>query len=123
MGVYVYPFSTFSTLVGNWRRNLKAWDHKLGNYNGFIFRLAPDDFPLIAGYCFFNRSETERCTVRSLEELSSLYGDFFSGDIANKSEDGIPYNWADFEIVIPRRIEPSRIMKVVRDRPPKKVER
>jgi hypothetical protein len=119
-GVYVYPFSMVPTLSGNWRRNLKALDHKLGNYNGFIFRLVPDDFPLIAGYWFFNRSETERCTVHSLDELSSLYGDLFSGEIATKSEDGIFYNWEDFEIIMPRHIESSRIMKIIQDRPPKK---
>ncbi len=49
-GVYVYPFSRNKTLVSNWRRNLKTWDGQLGNYNGFLFRLVEEDFPLIAGY-------------------------------------------------------------------------
>src|SRR5216684_1824132 len=64
-GVYVYPFSRNKTLSGNWRRNLKTWDSKLGNYNGFVFRLVKDDFPLIAGYWFFNRSDFEDGTVLS----------------------------------------------------------
>src|SRR5215472_3264876 len=68
-GVYTYPYSRNKTLIGNWRRNLKAWDTSLGNYNGFIFRLLPEDFPLIAGYWFFNRESPEMYTVTSLSNL------------------------------------------------------
>ena len=118
-GVYVYPFSRNKTLVGNWRRNLKTWDTQLGNYNGFIFRLVEEDFPLIAGYWFFNRSLSEESIVPSLSALAEKYGDFFSGEILNPSPEGVGHNWEDFEIVIHRHIEPRRIVKVLKDREPK----
>jgi hypothetical protein len=118
-GVYVYPFSRNKTLSGNWRRNLKNWDRKLGNYNGFVFRLQEDDFPLIAGYWFFNRSKYEDTSVQTLKELSEKYGDFFSGSILEPSPEGCQYNWEDFEIIIPKRIESNRFLKVIRDRAPR----
>jgi hypothetical protein len=117
-GVYVYPFPRNKSLVGNWRRNLKTWDTRLGNYNGFIFRLAEEDFPLIAGYWFFNRSAPEESTVSSLTELAEKFGDFFSGKILNPSPEGLSYNWEDFEIIVPRHIGPKRIIKVLKDREP-----
>ena len=119
-GVYVYPFSRSSTLSSNWRRNLKVWDHRLGNFNGFVLRLVPEDFPVIAGYWFFNRSDPDEAIIQTLDELAARYGEFFSGEIINMRQQGVPYNWDDFEIIIPRRIAPSRFIKVLRDRPPKK---
>ena len=112
-GVFVYPFSRNKTLTGNWRRNLKSWDSKLGNYNGFIFKLVDDDFPLIAGYWFFNRSEGHSSVISSLRDLADRYGDFFSGSILKPSPDGFDFDWEDFEIIIPQLIQPSRIIKVI----------
>ncbi len=118
-GVYVYPFSRNKTLVGNWRRNLKTWDTTLGNYNGFLFRLEPDDFPMLAGYWFQNRVEPEEARIESLRELTEKWGDFFSGEIVNKREDGFSFNWTDFEIILPHNVEARRIIKVIKDREPK----
>lgn len=120
-GVYVFPFSRNRTLSGNWRRNLKAWDSKLGNYNGFVFRLTEGDFPLTAGYLFFNRSRYEDSFVLTMKDLSEKYGDFFSGSILEPNDEGFCFNWEDFEIIIPNRIDPKRILKVIRDREPSKV--
>lgn len=120
-GVYAYPFSRNSTLLCNWRRNLKTWDNTLGNYNGFVFRLEPEDFPLLAGSWFLNRVKPEEMVIKTLRQLTEQYGDFFTGEIANKLENGIPYNWTDFEIIIPRHIKAQRITKVIRDREPKKL--
>jgi len=119
-GVYVYPFSRQKTLNSNWRRNLKVWDTRLGNYNGFVFRLAEEDFPLIAGYWFFNRSNPEDCIMSSLKVLDEKYGDFFSGKILEPSPEGLVYNWQDFEIIIPRHIKAHRISRVLKDRDPNK---
>ncbi len=119
-GVYVYPFSRSSTLNSNWRRNLKVWDRRLGNFNVFVLRLVPEDFPVLAGYWFFNRSDPDEGIIETLDELSDRYGEFFSAEIVNMRENGVPYNWNDFEIIIPRRIAPSRFIKVLKDRPPKK---
>ena len=118
-GVYVYPFSRHRTLIGNWRRNLKTWDTRLGNYNAFIFRLAESDFPLIAGYWYFNRSAPTESIITNLGELSERYSGFFSGEILNPNSDGLSYAWEDFEIIIPRRIKPRRILKILKDREPK----
>ncbi len=118
-GVYVYPFARSSTLSGNWRRNLKVLDGRLGNYNGFVFRLVSEDFPVMAGYWFFNRSDPEEAIIHTLEELAGRYSEFFSAKIVNMREQGVPYNWNDFEIIIPHRIAPSRFIKVLKDRPPK----
>jgi hypothetical protein len=120
-GVYVYPFTRNKTLMGNWRRNLKTWDTNLGNYNGFVFRLESGDFPLFAGDWFSNRQSSERCLFESLEELAALHGDFFSGKIVELSPEGFRYNWEDFEIILPYRIEPRRIIKVLKDREPKRL--
>lgn len=46
--------------MGNWRRNLKTWDAQHGNYNGFVFRLVPQDFLLVAGEWFDNRNDSEQ---------------------------------------------------------------
>lgn len=119
-GIYVYPYSRNKTLQGNWRRNLKTWDTLLGNYNGFVFRLKAEDFPLLAGYWFSNREKCDRTEINSLQELTESYRDFFSGEIVNKTEDGIPYNWEDFEIILPYHIEANRLLKVIKDREPKR---
>lgn len=122
-GVYVYPFSRNKTLTGNWRRNLKTWDGSLGNYNGFIFRLVEEDFPLLAGYWFFNRSVPEESFVPSLAVLAERYGDLFSGKILTPGAHGKGQNWEDFEIIIPRHVKAYRIAKVLKDREPKRLRR
>ncbi len=118
-GIYVFPFLRNKTLTGNWRRNLKTWDNIIGNCNGYIFKLSNEDFPLYAGYWFFNRTDPHEAVVESIEALSAKYGDFFSGYITNKTENGIPYNWDDFEIIIPNKIASKKIIKIVRDKEPK----
>jgi hypothetical protein len=110
-------------LTSNWRRNLKTWDGQLGNYNGFLFRLAEEDFPLIAGYWFFNRSSHQENTVASLRELAERYAEFFSGEITKPGPDGLSYNWSDFELILPRQVATRRIMKVLKDRTPQRTRR
>lgn len=99
---------------------MKTWDSKLGNYNGFVFRLTEADFPLIAGYWFLNRSQYEDSLVLTMQDLSEKYGDFFSGSILEPNDEGFYFNWEDFEIILPNRIDPKRILKVLKDREPSK---
>jgi hypothetical protein len=80
--------------------------------------LEPEDFPLLAGYWFFNRQEPEEAKINSRQELTEKYGDFFSGEIVNNTEDGFNYNWMDFEMILPHHIEARRIIKVIKDREP-----
>jgi len=115
-GVYVYPFSRNKTLIGNWRRNLKTWDNSLGNYNGFVFRLEPEDFPLLAGLWWGIRMDTEYARVASMPEMAERCGDHFSGAIADKAS---PDRWKEFEIIVPRHVDRRRIIKVIRDREPR----
>jgi hypothetical protein len=122
-GLYVYPFSRNKTLNSNWRRNLKTWDTLLGNYNGFIFRLVEEDFPLIAGYWFSNSTVPEEFMIPSLAVLGERYGDIFTGKILNPSPEGLSYNWRDFEIIIPRHVRADRIERVLKDREPKAMRR
>ena len=120
-GVYVYPFSRNKTLRGNWRRNLKVWDNGIGNRNGFVFRLEPQDFPLLAGHWVFLQLDPEGGKLKSLQELAERCGDYFSGAVADKVDSfGDGYNWSDFEIIIPRLVEPRRIIKVIKDREPRR---
>jgi len=118
-GVYVYPFSRNKTLMGNWRRNLKKWDAKRGNYNGFIIRLKDEDFPLMAGFWYVNRADPEQAKIESMQELAEKYGDFFSGEIVNKPDDGFANDWNEFEIILLQYVEPRRIIKVIKDREPR----
>jgi len=118
-GVYAYPFSRHKTLMGVWRRNLKKWDAKCGNYNGFVIRLQPEDFPLLAGFWYANRAAPEEATIHSMEELAERYGEYFSGDAVNRPDDGYANDWNEFEIVLHKHVEPRRIIKVIKDREPK----
>jgi len=115
-GVWVYPFSRNKTQIGNWRRNLKTWHNLKGNFNGFVFRLEDDDFPLYAGYWFSTRFlSLENMKINSQSELAEKYGDFFSGEVVQTE-----YNWEDFELILPQNIDPARIIRVLKDRQPKR---
>ncbi len=118
-GVYVYPMTPHSTLNRNWQHNLKVWNNRLGNYNGFVFRLTQKDFPVRASVWALLRSAPEKYIFHSLKELTAFY-DYFFSMISEKQEDLPFYLWDDFEIIIPRRIPPCRIKKVIRDREPGK---
>lgn len=127
-GVYVFPYSRHRTMTGQWRRNLKTWDSHLANYNGFIFRLVAEDFPVIAGHWLDNRLDSEGQLVPDLATLSRLYGDFFNAKdhaVGYRAEDGSDHydEWRGFEIIIPRRIAPNRILRVLRDREPNRARR
>lgn len=114
-GVYVYPFSRNKTQRGVWRRQLKRWDNILGNYNGFVFRLNPSDFPLVVGYWWSNRMSHESNVVDSLGQLHEAWGDIFSSRVVDSG-----YEWEDFEIIVTSQIAPRRIIKVLRDREPQR---
>jgi hypothetical protein len=118
-GVWVYPFSKHRTLNGNWRRNLKVWDNQQGNYNGFIFRLTAADFPLKAGDWMSNRSLD--CFIAEDEvKLAQVCGDRFTDSVLGRDPEGENYSTGDFELVLPNRISPERIIRVLPDRDPKK---
>jgi hypothetical protein len=119
-GVYLYPFSRNKTLVGVWRRNLKKWDVKRGNFNGLVLRLQPEDFPLLAGYWYVIRAEPEAAKITSMQELAERYGEYFSGEAVDRPDDGFANDWNEFEIVLLQHVEPRRIIKLIKDREPRR---
>lgn len=110
-GVFVFPYSPHSTLNKNWRAILKAGKQRRGDYNGFIFRLMPSDFPVLFGIWPAGQ------TVYTLKELTNIFGGMLSGKPVSKAD------WAEFEIIVPKKIHHSRIIRVVSERPPRKVRR
>jgi hypothetical protein len=112
-GVWVYPFSQIKTLRATWRRNLKRWDHRLGHFNGFVFRLTPADFPLLVGKWYLNRSNPAAATCTSPDVLTRLWRDVLSG-VASLPDCEAP-DHEHFEIVLLERVEPNRIRRILTD--------
>lgn len=120
-GVWSFPFTRNKTLNTNWKRNLKAWRQDLSNYNGFVFKLEESDFPIYAGdfrgigYC------PDKSIYNTMEEFKKVYGPCFSPKELRMEWDDkyLEEGWLDyqdFEIILPYRIEPKRIKKVLKDR-------
>lgn len=128
-GVYAYPWSYNKTVSGFWRRALKSESQRHGRYNGFVFRLTPEDFPLEAGDFTNAGYGHASCHFETTKQLAQRYGVFWRGRPDNPPPTSIndpnaPFEWwSGFEIIIPRLIKPSRIIRVIRDRPPGKVRR
>lgn len=113
-GVYVYPYTQNRSARGRWRRVLKkAYRWRGGNYNGFVFRLVEEDFPVLAGDSTEVHYDPAGHVVTSMEELARKYGWLFKPGAVRDKELA---EW--FEIIIPRAIAPSRILRVIRDRQP-----
>jgi len=128
-GVFVSPFSTNATVNGHWRRTLKSERDRFGNYNGFVFRLLPTDFPVIAGDWLDTYATPKACWVQSLPELAQRFGVFWRGQEVDESERRArpawrPFElWGGFELIVPHLIASSRILRVLRDRPPRNARR
>ena len=127
-GVYVFPYTRNKVMRTVWKRYFKRTGIR-GNYNGFVFRLEKDDFPLVAGVWDANRNNPQKYTYNSSEEMLHVWGNLISQKAAT-TEIYIPRkipnhlfhffdDIEDFEIIIPRRIDASRIIKVIKDREPK----
>lgn len=126
-GVFVYPYSANATLNGTWRRTLKGCRHRSGNYNGFVFRLMPSDFPLTAGHWLGTTFVPDETRFQTPSDFARLYGFFWHGEPVNAQATEL---WKPldelrkgFEIIIPHWIAPSRILRVLRDRQPRKASR
>ncbi len=122
VGVWCFPFSRNKTLNTRWRSFLKI-EKEVANYNGYVFRLQPEDFPLYAGDFSAIRINPTSRLLTSQQELTKRYGHYFSPKSLSMEYDehteskGIP-DYFDFEIIIPHRISPDRIIKVIKDREP-----
>ena len=122
-GVWCYPYTRNKTLNNNWKRNLKVWRRDSGNFNGFVFKLEEDDFPILAGDFAGIGMFPERSIFDSYKDFSQTYGKYFHpNELDNKmpiiDNDYLYYQY--FELILNKRIDPSRIIKVIRDRTPVK---
>ena len=90
-----------------------------GDYNGLVFRLGVEDFPLTAGSWFRNRAEFEDTVFDSPQVLATRFDGLPSGEQAD--DDSAPdRNWCNFERILPHRIAPTRIIQVIKDREPRR---
>ena len=113
-GVYVFPYTRSRYARGLWRRILKEGALDRGNYNGFVFRLCETDFPLRAGYWDHLHESPEEYLIRSMRELTQRYG-----HLLDDKDQGQALSNSVIEIILPRRIPPERIIRVLRDREPR----
>jgi hypothetical protein len=110
-GVWCYPYSRNSYAYSHWKRNLKSWrSRSRGNFNGFVFKLEKDDFPIYAGDYFWLASSPENYLIESFEDFDKKYK---AEECPTLGDYGF-----DFEIIISKRIDSSRIIKIIKDRPP-----
>jgi hypothetical protein len=98
-GVWCYPYTRNKFLNQLWKRQLKSWSRKHTNFNGIVFRLEPEDFPLYVGP-FWADLETQ---------LKTFPG---GSDMIDEQE----IDLSDLEIILPKRITQDRIIKVIKDR-------
>ena len=114
-GVWCFPFTKDKTLNHNWKKNLKSWRKIKANYNGFVFKLEESDFPILAGDWFSIATSPSYHQFDSYAEFIKEYGQNFSG-----KENKIQIDIDQFEIILPNKIDPERIVKILKDRPSKK---
>jgi len=121
-GVWCFPYTRNKTLNTRWKSLLKK-DRGNSTYNGFIFKLEPADFPIYAGDLGAIRSSPTSRLFETYESFSNKYGHYFSPKtltmdyIEKNGIDEIP-DYFDFEIILPKSITASRIIKVIKDRDP-----
>ena len=124
-GVWCYPFSRNKSLNNNWRYMLKTCRTEFANFNGFVFKLEPSDFPIYAGEFGSIRDDIESHKYDCYEDFVKAYGSELSPNSLSfeRNERTLNEPWLDlddFEIIVSNRITPSRIVKVIKDREPKK---
>lgn len=120
-GVWCFPFSRNKSMNNNWKRNLKSWRNDLTNFNGFVFKLEDSDFPIYAGEFALVGSYPEFHYFENMKLFLENYGDRFSPQKLSMeiNSDSMKEGWldyTDFEIIITKRIESSRIVKILMDR-------
>ncbi len=118
-GVWCYPFTRNKVLNNNWKRNLKIWRDSVANFNGFVFRLEPSDFPILAGEFVRVGSFPDKSILNSYDQFKKVYGIYFSPSEMDRiihAGDQNYLDYQDFEIIIPHRINADRIIRVIKDR-------
>lgn len=117
-GLWCYPYTRNKTLNNQWKRNLKAWERQNANFNGIIFRLTKDDFPLYAGSFIIATGQGDQALMRSMDDLKKLMTKFPINATMNKVDNEVDTD--EFEIVLTNKVTPDRIIKIIKDRAGKK---
>lgn len=120
-GVWCYPYTRNKTLNNKWKRNLKTWRGDNGNFNGFVFKLEKKDFPIDAGIFAGIGAFPDKSIFESYENFTAVYGRYFNPDKLDKNStnDNKDYlDYQDFELILSKRIQADRIIKVILDRTP-----
>ena len=120
-GVWCYPYTRNKSLNNNWKSNLKVWRQNVTNFNGIVFKLEDSDFPIYAGEFSSVGTFPERSIYQNKEAFLKVYGNDFSPKeiFFERNEKTLSEPWLDledFEVIIPNRIDSSRIVKVITDR-------
>lgn len=116
-GVWCYPYTRHKSLNNNWKSNLKVWRQDITNFNGLVFKLQPTDFPIYAGEFSLIGWTADTGRYKTYEEFENTYGRAFNPKkMSFEQNDEHLVDYDDFEMVLSQRIEPHRIIKVVKDR-------
>ena len=120
-GVWCFPFTRNKTLNNNWKSNLKVWRQDVTNFNGFVFKLTEEDFPIYAGDFSFIACFPEESIFDSMDAFLDTYGKYFSPqqmsyELTKENLEKYWLDYQDFEIILPGKVEPKRIVKVIKDR-------
>jgi hypothetical protein len=116
-GLWCYPYTRNKTLNGQWKKNLKSWERRTTNFNGIVFRLTKEDFPLYAGE-FLATGEGDQALVKDMSELKELMIKFPTNSVVDN--DQLQIDTDEFEIVLTNKVKPERIIKIIKDRTGKK---
>jgi hypothetical protein len=113
-GIWCYPFTRNKTLNNQWKRNLKVWERRHSNFNGVIFRLSDEDFPLYAGVFSATAFDKEYSLVKTMKDLKQTISGFPANQLVDFNN--VEIDTDEFEIIILTKIPPERIVKVIKDR-------
>jgi hypothetical protein len=116
-GLWCYPYTRNKTLNNQWKKNLKAWERQNANFNGVVFRLTKDDFPLYAG-SFIATGQGDQALMRSMDDLKKLMTKFPTKTTIDHDDNEIDTD--EFEIVLTKKVNSDRIVKIIKDRVGKK---
>lgn len=122
--VWCFPYTRNKTLNNNWKSNLKSWRKIKSNFNGFVFKLEEEDFPIYAGDWFSIGQGPKNHKFNCYSDFIQEYGKHFTDknlqfDEENENQEQY-IHYQDFEIIISNKIEAGRIVKIIKDRAPVK---
>ncbi len=116
-GLWCYPYTRNKTLNNQWKRNLKTWERQNTNFNGIVFRLTKNDFPLYAGP-FIATGRGEQALMKSMDDLKKIMTKFPTKKTQDQHDNEIDTD--EFEIILLNKVTSDRIIKIIKDREKKK---